>query len=67
MTIPSAQCTEGRVLIIKDGANGAAMYNITIATEGSETIDGAATKVISSNYGSVTLYADHLGANWFTI
>ena len=43
------------------------MYNITIATEGSETIDGAATKVISSNYGSVTLYADHLGANWFTI
>ena len=67
VTIPSAQCTEGRVLIVKDGAAGAAMYNITIATEGSETIDGAATKVINSNYGSVTLYADHLGANWFTI
>jgi hypothetical protein len=67
VTIPTALCTEGRVLIVKDGAAGAAMYNITIATEGSETIDGAATKVISSNYGSVTLYADHLGANWFTI
>ena len=67
VTLPTAQCTEGRVLIIKDGAAGAAMYNITIATEGDEDIDGADTKVISSNYGSVTLYADHLGANWFTI
>jgi hypothetical protein len=66
VTIPTALCTEGRVLIIKDGAGTAAMYNITIDPEG-ENIDGAATKVINSNYGSVTLYADHLGANWFTI
>tara|TARA_R110000824_G_scaffold163972_2_gene339945 strand:- start:926 stop:4072 length:3147 start_codon:yes stop_codon:yes gene_type:complete len=68
VTLNSDQCTEGRVLIIKDGAGTAGQgYSITIGTEGSETIDGADTKVISSNYGSVTLYADHLGANWFTI
>ena len=67
VTLNSDQCTEGRVLIIKDGAAGAAMYNITIATEGSETIDGAHTKVINSAYGSVTLYCDHLLTDWFTI
>ena len=67
VTIPSAQRAEGRMLIIKDGGGQSSMHNITIATEGSEHIDGVDTKVISSNYGSVTLYCDHLLADWCII
>jgi len=37
--------------------------NVTIQTGGSETIDGAATKVLSTQYDSVTLSCD--GSNWW--
>lgn len=56
-----AKCVQ---ITIKDSGGGAGTYNITIDTEGDETIDGAATKVISSNYGVVTLYSD--GNNWLS-
>ena len=36
-----------------------------MATEGSETIDGAGTGTIADNYGCVTYYSD--GTNWFTV
>jgi len=65
VTIATSECNLGRVLIIKDRDGQAAMHNITIATQGSQTIDGAATKVINSGYGSVTLVCD--GTNWSTI
>lgn len=65
LTLPTAQCVAGRTIVIKDAGGNAGTNNITIDTEGSETIDGAATEVISSNYDSVTLYSD--GSNWFTI
>ena len=65
VTIATSECNLGRVLIIKDRDGQAGMHNITIATEGSHTIDGAATKVINSGYGSVTLVCD--GTNWSTI
>ena len=65
VTIPTSECNNGRVLIIKDRDGQAAMHNITIATQGSETIDGAATKVINSGHGSVTLVSD--GSNWSII
>ena len=65
VTIPTAQCNEGRVLVIKDGDGNSNTHNITIATGGSETIDGAATKVINTAYDSVTLISD--GSNWFII
>lgn len=39
--------------------------NVTIQTSGSETIDGAATKVLSTQYDSVTLICD--GSNWWII
>ena len=45
----------GRTIIVKDVDGAANSYNITIATQGSETIDGAANKVISADRGSVAL------------
>ena len=56
--------TAGRIVIIKDVGGSANTNNITIATEGSETIDGSASSTISSNYGVVRLFSD--GTNWFT-
>ncbi len=52
-------------LTVKDESGGAAAQNITIDTQGAETIDGAASVVISANYGSVTLYSD--GSNLFIV
>lgn len=65
ITLPTDQTTVGRILTIKDAGGNASTNNITIATQGSETIDGAASYVISSNYESVTIYTD--GTNWFII
>ena len=59
----SDQVINGRTVIIKDAGGNATANTITIDTEGSETIDGAATKVINANYGVVELYCD--GTNWF--
>ena len=65
VTIPTAQRNAGRVLVIKERDGYASSYNITIATEGSETIDGSATATISADKGSLTLISD--GSNWFII
>jgi hypothetical protein len=65
ITLPTAQLRKGRVYTVKDESGAAATNNITVATEGSETIDGSATDVISDNYGSKTYYSD--GSNWFTV
>lgn len=40
ITIPSAQCIDGRELIIKDAGFNAGTYNIQIYTQGFELIDG---------------------------
>jgi len=61
----TAQCTNGRSVTVKDAGGNAGANNITISTEGAETIDGAATLVINTNYAAVTLYSD--GTNWFVI
>jgi len=65
ITLPTAVNVAGRVYIVKDESGGAATNNITIATTSSQTIDGASTKVINTNYGFYWVYSD--GANWFTI
>ena len=51
VTLPTAEVRKGRVYTIKDESGAAASNNITVATEGSATVDGAATDTISSNYG----------------
>jgi hypothetical protein len=65
VTLASADATDGRVVIVKDESGGAGTNNITVATEGSETIDGASSQTISTNYGVLRLYSD--GSNWFTL
>lgn len=66
LTLPSAVTKgAGAQLIIKDEGGGASANNITLTPSGGQTVDGAATYVLSTNYGSVTLESN--GANWFTI
>jgi len=65
ITIPSAFVLEkGRILVVNDYGGNANVANITVATEGSETVDGSATKKITTAKASLGLYSD--GANWFS-
>ncbi|RLG11856.1 hypothetical protein DRN69_07280 [Candidatus Pacearchaeota archaeon] len=64
VTIPTALLKKGRTLIINDEGGSASSNNITIATEGSEKIDGSATATISTNNASIGLYSD--GSNWYS-
>jgi len=65
ITLPTALTnTTQPPILVKDAGGNAGTNNITIATQGAETIDGGATAVISVNYNSIWLYSD--GTNWFT-
>lgn len=61
----AATAGAGRVLIIKDESGGAGTNNITIDGNGAETIDGAGTLVIATNYGVATIICS--GTAWFTV
>lgn len=65
VTLPTTEVRKGRVYTVKDESGAAATNNITVATEGSETIDGSATDTIGENYGAKTYYSD--GSNWFNV
>lgn len=64
VTLASAMVAEGAHVIVNDEGGAAGTNAITIDTEGSETIDGATSQSVGSNYGTLTFYSD--GANWFT-
>jgi len=64
ITLPSAQTVKGKIYIINDEGGAAATNTITIATEGSETIDGSATATIVADDASLRLYSN--GSNWFS-
>lgn len=55
----------GKIYTVKDESGAAGTNNITIDPNSSETIDGASTKVISSNYGSSRFYSN--GTQWLTV
>ena len=57
ITIPTALITERFNLVIKD-AGGATANNITVATEGAETIDGETNQIISGDYDAMVLYSE---------
>ena len=66
VTLPTAQAAIlGKAYIINDESGAAYTNNITVATQGAETIDGAATYVIGGNYGSMGFVSN--GTNWFTV
>lgn len=54
----------GKIFTVKDEVGGAATTTITVVSQGEETIDGAATSTLVTNYQSKSFYTD--GANWFT-
>jgi hypothetical protein len=60
-TLPSAAGIIGKVYNIKNSGTG----TITIATDGSETIDGSNGTTITQQYVSLTLQSD--GTNWIII
>ena len=60
----AATAGAGKTYIIKDESGAAGTNNITVDGNASETIDGAATKAISTNYGVLRVICD--GSNWFT-
>jgi hypothetical protein len=70
LTVSSADIALGSptdhwVFDVKDQSGGANTNNITINTEGAETIDGVAAVLITDDYGSVMLYSD--GTNLYTL
>lgn len=65
ITLPTGQIRPGRIYTIKDESGAASSNNITVATEGHETIDGSATDVINVNYECKSYYSD--GSNWFIL
>ena len=60
VTLPAVSA--GRRVIIKDVAGNAVTNNITISPA-SGTIDGVGSKLIATNYGSLTITSD--GTNWW--
>ena len=66
ITLPALNSMEdGACMTIKDQSGGAGTNSITIEGYLSETIDGAANKVINTNYGSETLIK--MSTGWFSI
>jgi hypothetical protein len=68
VTLPAGSAVSvGRQYIIKDegGSSGSGSRRITVATTGSDTIDGSATRAITSNYGSLTVL--WTGTRWSVI
>ena len=58
---PLGSPTTGQMYRIKDNTGSAALNNITITPSG-KNIDGAASKIINSNYGSVDIVYN--GTQW---
>ncbi len=69
ITLPAANAVAASAssafqLTIKDESGGAATHNITVSAVGSDTIDGAKSRTVSTNYGAISLYSN--GSGWFT-
>src|SRR6056297_3425196 len=64
ITLPTAQAVDGREIHVIDSGGDASTSTITVATGGTETISGAATAAIDTDYGSLSFISD--GTNWFT-
>lgn len=65
LTVTLASAHEaGDKIVVNDEGGNANNNNITVATEGSENIDGSSTATISSADGSLRLYFN--GSNWFS-
>lgn len=61
----AATAGAGKLYVIKDEDGTAGANAITVDGSGAETIDGALTKLINTNYGAMWLYST--GTNWLTV
>lgn len=64
VNLPAVSALAGKTLIVKDAGGDATANNITVDGNASETIDGAETKPIATNYGALRLYCT--GTAWVT-
>jgi alcohol dehydrogenase YqhD (iron-dependent ADH family) len=56
LTLPAASALQdGDVIIVQDETGDAAAHNITIATAGTDTVNGAASVSLTTNYGRKTI------------
>ena len=63
ITLPTAICTNGKVLdIVDESGNANSSRTITIDPEGSTTILGQTTFSLNAGYNSVMIYCN--GSNW---
>lgn len=63
VTLPAASLNA--FIRVKDSTGDADSNNITVATPGAETIDGAASLTITSEFSNTVLVSD--GTNWFIL
>ena len=61
VTLPTASSIRGRIFKVKNSGVG----TITVDTTGGQTIDGASTKVLSTQYQVITVQST--GANWIVL
>jgi hypothetical protein len=64
ITMSTSDMKPGRILIVKDESGAAGTNNITVDTQGAETVDGQDSVTITADYGVVRVYSN--GSNWFT-
>lgn len=57
----------GRIVVIKDRSGTAATYNITVVAGSGDQIEGAASLIINTNYGSLFMYYDSTDKMWYRI
>jgi hypothetical protein len=63
----AATAGTGRRIVVKDQSGNSGANNITVTPNGTEKIDEAATAVIASNYGSLTLVCGGTAGNEWSI
>lgn len=64
VTLASADVADGNQITIIDSGGSSGTNNITIDTEGTETIDGSSSITIENDSSARTVSSD--GTNWFT-
>lgn len=65
ITLPTAVGRRGKQFIIKDWSGDAGANNITITPSSAQTIDEAASKTISANFGKFWIVSDN--SNWLVL
>jgi hypothetical protein len=65
VTLPAALRKTGRVHVIKDESGRAAEHPIVVKAQPGETIDGAGSVKIGTNYGVLRIISN--GQNWFVM